>query len=246
MTTQTLAKEKPLIPSHVRRSNTSEQFLEDIAEAIQIPEGRYEEAVNRYKSLKKWLTRNESTLKDYNPEVSLQGSFKLGTVIKPICEEEEYDIDLVCTTALTKSRVSQKRLKAMLGVEIHGYAKAHGMQDPESKRRCWRVQYAQDAQFHLDALPAIPEAELPRLLLEIRGVGKELVGSSLGPFLLRRIGQRHFSEGIVHQDRNQKQYPDDQAGPVAIKIGVVDALVHHSKGDGAKEDADHRAKAAGQ
>lgn len=179
MTAQTFAKEKSLIPSHVRRSNTSEQFLEDISEAIQIPEGRYEEAANRYKSLKTWLTRNESILKYYNPEVSLQGSFKLGTVIKPVCEEEEYDIDLVCTTALTKSRITQERLKVMLGAEIQGYAKAHNMQDPESKRRCWRVQYAQDAQFHLDALPAIPESELPRLLLEGRGVDKDLISSAI-------------------------------------------------------------------
>jgi len=177
MTTAT--KERPVPLSKINRSASAEQFLEDIAEAIQIPEGRYEEAANRYKSLKEWLTRDQSILKDYNPEVSLQGSFKLGTVVKPVCEEEEYDIDLVCTTALTKSRITQERLKMMLGAEITGYAQAHGMQRPEPKRRCWRVQYAQEAQFHLDALPAIPEAELRRLLLEVQGVGKELTSTAI-------------------------------------------------------------------
>lgn len=179
MTANTILKERLEPLSNIRRSNTAEQFLENLALNIQIPESRYEEAVKRYKSLKKWLMRNDSTLREQEPEVSLQGSFKLGTVVKPIRKGEEYDIDLVCTTTLTKSDVTQENLKAMLGVEISSYAQAQGMQRPESKRRCWRVRYAKDAQFHMDALPSIPESKIRRLILEANGVSEELTHTTI-------------------------------------------------------------------
>ncbi|MEZ5691956.1 MAG: nucleotidyltransferase [Rickettsiales bacterium] len=177
MLTKTIIKKEPSLSS--RKNKITEEFLEDVATAIQIPDGRYEEAVSRYKSLKDWLLRDDSILKNYKPEVSLQGSFKLGTAIKPVSEEEEYDIDLVCSTEISKSQITQKRLKEMMGKEIAGYAKSYNMQNPESKRRCWRVQYSQDAQFHLDALPAIPDSESQRTLLESLRVESALINSAI-------------------------------------------------------------------
>lgn len=46
------------------------------------------------------------------------------------------------------------------------YANAHNMKAPEESRRCWTLEYAEGAQFHLDALPAIPDAVGKRVLLE--------------------------------------------------------------------------------
>jgi hypothetical protein len=45
------------------------------------------------------------------------------------------------------------------------YAKAHNMQDVGEGRRCWTLDYAEGAQFHLDALPAIPDGQHKRQLL---------------------------------------------------------------------------------
>ena len=80
---------------------------------MDVPLSRYEEASRRYDSLGSWLCRDESTLKDLNPDVYVQGSFRLGTPIRPVNENEHYDIDLVCELDTAKAAVSQQKLKAM-------------------------------------------------------------------------------------------------------------------------------------
>jgi hypothetical protein len=57
-------------------------------------------------------------------------------------------------------------LKRSVGTEIKSYATAQNMNHaPEDGRRCWTLNYADDAQFHMDILPAVPNVESYRALL---------------------------------------------------------------------------------
>jgi Adenylyl/Guanylyl and SMODS C-terminal sensor domain len=154
-------------------------YLEKLAEELDVPPGRYDEAKRRYKSVGEWLGRDESTLKDYSPDVYVQGSFRLGTPIRPINDAEHYDIDLVCELDIATATVTQQQLKAMLGLEMQAYAKAHGMKEASESRRCWTLDYAEGAQFHLDALPAVPDAGKKRLRLETRGLSTTWVETAI-------------------------------------------------------------------
>lgn len=58
-------------------------FLEGLAKDIDVPPSLYEEANSRYLSVGNWLGRPTSTLLKYSPDVYVQGSFRLGTPIKP-------------------------------------------------------------------------------------------------------------------------------------------------------------------
>lgn len=156
-----------------------DNFLNDLAESLEIPPSRYEEAEKRYKSVGEWLRRDNSTLNKADPKVYIQGSFALGTVIQPVSDDEDYDIDLVCELSYTKTELTQEKLKACLGQEIRAYANAHRMAPPESARRCWTLGYAEGAQFHLDALPAIPDGHDRRVLLEKLGVDPAWVGVAI-------------------------------------------------------------------
>jgi hypothetical protein len=157
----------------------SAAFLERVATELDVPPGRYEEAKRRYKSVGEWLGRDESTLKDLSPEVYVQGSFRLGTPIRPVNEDEHYDLDLVCELDASKSSVTQKELKRLLGVEMQLYAKHHGMTDVSESRRCWTLDYAAGAQFHLDALPAIRDAGRKRAQLEARSLSTTWVETAI-------------------------------------------------------------------
>jgi hypothetical protein len=54
--------------------------------------------------------------------------------------------------------MSQKELKNLYGAKVKAYAIAHKMTDPiEERNRCWRLFYADEFSFHLDALPCVPE-----------------------------------------------------------------------------------------
>ena len=151
-------------------SQTFSPLLETIAEALDIPPSYYEQAVEHYKSIGNWLERDKSIVSSYSPEIYPQGSFLLGTVIKPISDAEEYDIDLVSELRLQKNTISQAYLKNLVGDEIKSYIRENDINSPaEEGRRCWTLHYADDVQFHMDILPAIPDSEPFKQLLESRG-----------------------------------------------------------------------------
>lgn len=148
------------------------KFLQALAESLDISETNYLQAKTSYESIGKWLCRDESSLAASKPLVYPQGSIALGTVVKPLSEQEEYDIDLVAEVLLSKSSVTQEHLKQLLGQEIHGYAKARGMKESEpvtEGQRCWTLNYAAGARFHADILPAIPDQDSFKRLLESKG-----------------------------------------------------------------------------
>ena len=90
-------------------------LLERIAKALDIPESYHERAVKRYESIGAWLERDESSVARYRPEIYPQGSFRLGTVTKPLSDVEEYDLDLVSELSLQKTGTSPKKAKEISG-----------------------------------------------------------------------------------------------------------------------------------
>lgn len=154
-------------------SQAAEEFIKNLAGSLEIPDSRYEEAEKRYKSVGNWLKRPGSVFEHASPDVHTQGSFALGTVIKPVSEDEEYDIDMICSFEIDSAKCSQEKLKNLLKYELAEYAKKYSMQEPESHRRCVRVRYADSAQFHLDATPARPDRNRQRVLLEQHKINNE-------------------------------------------------------------------------
>jgi hypothetical protein len=136
------------------------QFFGLLVESLDIPRSLYERAVSRHRSLGEWLCRDGSRLRASNPHVSSQGSFRHGTVVRPLAADAEYDLDNVTTLTLSKSSITQKDLKKLYGLEMQDYAREHGMlAPPEEKNRCWRLRYADEVKFHLDSLPSLVEEE---------------------------------------------------------------------------------------
>lgn len=158
-----------------------EAYMEPLAKALEIQPSRYEQAERSYKSLGDWLNRDESSVRDYDADVFVQGSFRLGTVIRPSSDGEEYDVDCACSLrSLDKSKLSQFALKEMLGEEIKLYRKSKGIQKKVHEgRRCWRLEYADGAQFHMDIVPCIPNAEDQRLLLEARNLDAKFADTAI-------------------------------------------------------------------
>ena len=136
-----------------------ENLVLELSKELDIPETYYEKAEISYKSFATWLERENSEFKDSIKEVFLQGSFKLGTVVKPISEADEYDIDMVCKFDISKDKITQKELKDKLGREVKLYAKSKNMLNtPQESKRCWTLNYEDSAKFHIDILPAIPNS----------------------------------------------------------------------------------------
>ncbi|MBW7926626.1 MAG: nucleotidyltransferase [Fimbriimonadaceae bacterium] len=137
-------------------------LLTKAATALDIPDHVYEDATLKYEEVGEWLAADDSTLKAYTPEIYVQGSFRLGTVVHPINDADEYDIDLVCHLTMGKEQTTQADLKEMVGARLKKHAELVKILNPS--RRCWTLDYPAEKQmpaFHMDVLPAIPNTESP-------------------------------------------------------------------------------------
>lgn len=135
------------------------QLIKLVLEALELPESAYQKAKNRYEDIGEWFARDESLCKDNDPHIFPQGSFRLGTVIRPLDENEAYDLDLACKlrAGITKGTHTQESLKLLVGREIESYRVARGIKSlKEEKHRCWRLEYQDDHSFHMDIVPSIP------------------------------------------------------------------------------------------
>lgn len=155
----------------------SNQRLEALIELLDIPPSYYDLAAQRYRSLADWLHRPQSAVRQFDPDVYSQGSFRLGTVIRPLLASEEYDLDLVSElNLLTKAELTQRDLKDLVGEEMRAYVAANGIKEPlKEKKRCWRIDYADTVRFHMDILPAIPQDDQYRHIL----AGRDVAGDQL-------------------------------------------------------------------
>ena len=150
--------------------NNHEDVLNAIVATIDIPEHLNKFAIEQYKSIGEWLNRDNSIIERFSPEVFPQGSFSLGTVIRPVGDSDQYDIDLVCKLFASKNQFTMAGLKSTVGTEIIEYAESKNLKSiPKDNRRCWTLEYSDRVKFHMDILPAIPDEDTYRLLLEREG-----------------------------------------------------------------------------
>jgi hypothetical protein len=139
-------------------------LLSGSADILDIPLDIRDAAVNRYEDVGNYLAETGGPRWSIYP----QGSFLIGTVIRPPTSTCEYDIDLVCNNQIDKDSVTQAELKERVGTmlgEYHEFKTSTGALDaPDDyfeKRRCWTLAY-EALGFHLDVLPSIPDADLKK------------------------------------------------------------------------------------
>lgn len=149
---------------------TTKRIIEEIAATIDIPDSSYDVAERRYKDLAEWFKRPDARCSKFDPYIYSQGSFRLGTVVRPVNANGEYDLDMGCRlrVGISKASHTQKQLKHLVGDDLEDYRVARGIKEKrEEKPRCWRLKYADSLNFHLDAVPSIPESASRRQMIKV-------------------------------------------------------------------------------
>lgn len=129
-----------------------------IAEELDISDTAFDRSVTSYTALGEYLNNQY----DKKVEVYTQGSFRLGTVIRPLNDEDEYDLDLVCEIK-DRIRLDAKTLKKDIG-NLLADSKRYS-ERLEEKKRCWRIEYSDEAHFHIDITPAVTNPNIIKALL---------------------------------------------------------------------------------
>ncbi|MGF3141218.1 nucleotidyltransferase domain-containing protein [Facklamia sp. P13064] len=130
--------------------------LKEIIKDIDVSDANYVKAEQRYKSISNFI--ESSNMSVFNLDIYLQGSFKLGTAVKPLTEDGSYDIDIVCNfTKLRRTNQSQFSLKYDMGEVVKDYVKSKNMSDlAKESKRCWTINFVDEDNFHIDILPSVP------------------------------------------------------------------------------------------
>jgi len=132
------------------------KLLSSIAKNLDITSAEYEKAIKITEALADHLI-NDTTLSSHAPKLYMQGSFRLGTVVRPIIDASEYDVDLVCELSNdSKEKISQDKLKEIIGVALRShpeYGKYFELNKPSE--RCWTAKIGK--KFKIDIVPAIPK-----------------------------------------------------------------------------------------
>lgn len=127
-------------------------------QSLDISQTHYRIAVERYKAVGDYIEKY--LLDKYEIEVKIypQGSFAIGTVVKPYDNREGYDIDLVCEIMINKNNVTPDKIKSMVYEAIASNETYREMLDDEGEgRRCWTINYSEQSglTFHMDILPSV-------------------------------------------------------------------------------------------
>ena len=130
-----------------------ETVLSQVASTINISDELFQSAEDEYHSLGTWIDKKvQEDTKDYDVHIYPQGSFALGTVIKPISDQDDYDLDLVCEITNGDGIQSGELKLQIVKPWLTSYKEINKI---EEKRRCWHVEYKDVSHFHMDVIPAL-------------------------------------------------------------------------------------------
>lgn len=133
--------------SIMKKEQKLNMIFDSLAEGLNITPTMLQKAETAYNALGEHIKK---TNKEWDVAVYPQGSFQLGTVVKPLNEDEQYDVDLV---VLVKTPYYEAE---SLRDEVRKLLESHGRYEGkiENKKPCIRIQYADSSQFHMDIASA--------------------------------------------------------------------------------------------
>ncbi|WP_010523158.1 nucleotidyltransferase domain-containing protein [Aquimarina agarivorans] len=147
--------------------NELSEILNELGDHLDISKAEYDAAVKSYEAVGDWLSKPTSPLHQFNPKILPQGSFMLGTMIKPINQEDDLDVDLVCKLENKPYDWTQKDLKNAIGNRLKNHDTYNSMiEDIDGGQRCWTLKYSDNSNYHMDILPAFADENFTVFLNE--------------------------------------------------------------------------------
>lgn len=158
------------------------RLLENISNNLDISPSKYKQALDRFDSVSRWFQNSQNQPLLFKLRIYMQGSFRLGTVVRPLKNQEEsdYDIDLVCEVQSIKNSTTAYGLKMAIKDRLDESETYSKLLDDEGKR-CWTLNYAEQdgIGFHMDILPATFEAESKKEIIRSLGVPNEIANLAI-------------------------------------------------------------------
>ena len=165
-----------------------ERDILKLIEGLDIPQSLYEKAIGHYNAVATFL-QEQGIESDIYP----QGSYSLGTVVRPYKESEDaaYDLDAVCEIKINKSDTTAEEIKKMVGDALKSDGTYRKMLQEEWDK-CWTLEYADvnGIGFSVDIVPAVAEEDIVlKNNLETEGVDFTVYDSQIA--ITHKDGERY-------------------------------------------------------
>ena len=186
------------------RDKELNEVLEELAKNLDITDT--EDAAIRlsYQAVGEYLAQEGSSLSEYDVEIFPQGSFNLGTIIRPIIEGDDLDIDLVCELKSKKPEWTQYDVKQQVGDRLKESKRYRELLDEEG-RRCWTLLYRDNdttttQKYHMDILPSIVDKNYKTIVREM--------------FSARELSESDYDKAAIRITDNES--PDYETSPLPL------------------------------
>ena len=175
------------------------QDLEKVISSLDITPTMEENAREKYKAISDYLMGN-----GVNADFYPQGSFRLGTVIRPYKDgkDQVYDLDIVCKVVGDKQAVTPSYVKNVIGAPLKNSA-LYSEKLLEEDECCWTLEYAKiddKTGFRLDLVPAIGQGSEEILTLIANGVPADKASEAIA------ITEKISNQKYVWKSSNPKGY----------------------------------------
>lgn len=138
-------------------ATTTDLLLADVAIRVQLSFSNYRLAVERYETLRNWVERDASPLKDKVELFYPQGSMAINATIASKLDKDDFDVDVIVQTNHARD-VKPERILDDLLLSIKGEEGSQYYKATIRNTRCVTVEYAD---MHIDFTPAVLLGELP-------------------------------------------------------------------------------------
>ena len=164
------------------------EVLEELTKNLDITDTEDAAIRESYNAVGEFLAKEGTLLDKYEVEIFPQGSFNLGTIIRPVKEGDDLDIDLVCELKSKEPNWTQYDVKQQVGNRLKESKRYKNLLDEEG-RRCWTLLYRNDAptttqKYHMDILPSIVDKNYKTIVREMYSA-KELSESDYNKAAIR-------------------------------------------------------------
>lgn len=187
---------------HYKRRKDIIKLIDD----LDISPTMFKNAVEKYKALAAYLQRH-----GLDSDIYPQGSFALGTVVRPLRggEDASYDLDFICQVNASKENCDPK--------SIYDQVKELLLSSDEYSKKitifpeCFKIEYADigSISFSIDIVPAVDEAGETKASLVRIGLREDIAQLSIA---IPREQNEHFG-WISNNPRGYKTWFDEINAP---------------------------------
>lgn len=183
-------------------SERQKDFL-SVVEKLDISPTLFKNAQSKYEALAAFLDEHGIEATIYP-----QGSFALGTVIRPIkkTSNPSYDLDCICQVSGTKSEYTPSGLRELIEKVLKGNDTYGGKL--LNCEECFTIEYADvnGVSFSIDLVPAVSDSDAEKAVLITKGLSPHIVDTSIA--IPRQNSEKSY-RWISNNPKGFKKWFDD-------------------------------------